>query len=305
MIFVSHRLDEIMEICDLVYVFKDGRQVGCLERADASEDTLYQMMVGGSNSGEYYRTEEQLTPSDDIVLEFQHVGLKGACKDVSFALHRGEVLGICGVTGSGKEDVCAVVCGDASHTSGDYLLHGQSVHFSQPCQALEAGILAVPKERREEAVCGTLSILDNMFMSNYSAGMRHGVINARLQGCVAHSYIKKLNIKCTGEKEMLEQLSGGNAQKVVFARALISGAEVLVLNHPTRGVDVGAKAEIYAIIRELIRGGASIILLGDTLEECIGLSNRLLIMKDGVVTRELDASVGRKPTQLDIIQFMM
>lgn len=304
-IFVSHRLDEILEISDLIYVLKDGRLVGRLDRSEADEKILYQLMVGTFTDTEYYRGSEQQTPGDEVILEFDGIGLKGACKGVSFQIHKGEILGICGVTGSGKESVCAIACGDETHTSGTLRVRGKEVHWSEPHQALEMGILSVPKERRIEAICESLSIEDNLVMSNYGTIQDKGILSGRKERVLAESIIKKVNVKCKSPKERVGNLSGGNAQKVVFGRAMISAADVLVLNHPTRGVDVGAKAEIYAFIRDMTRQGKAVLLLGDTLEECIGLSNRLLVMKDGVVTQEFDAPPDAKPTQYDLIQYMM
>lgn len=303
--FVSHRLDEVLEICDVIYVFKDGENVGRLDRKDADEAILYQMMVGDAASGEYYQTRRQQKPSEEIVLELEGVGLKGACKNISFQLHRGEILSICGVTGSGKEEVCAVLCGDTPHTAGKLRVKGKEVSFRQPYDALRQGILSVPKERREESICAALSIEENICLSNLAGVKKGKTISLSRRREIAREYIDKLNIKCTSEKDTVEQLSGGNAQKVVFARALFSGAEILILNHPTRGVDVGAKSETYAIIRQIVKQGISIVLLGDTLEECIGLSNRVLVMKDGLITKVYDAPPDAKPTQLDIIRYMM
>lgn len=304
-VFVSHRLDEVLEICDNIYVFKDGQKTGYLSREEADEATLYEMMVGSASIGEYYHLEQQKPPSDEVVLRLEGVGLKGACKDISFQLHKGEILGICGVTGSGKEDVCAILCGDAKNTSGRILMDGKQVKFSQPCDALKKGILSVPKERREEAVCESLSVMENMFFSNFRAAKKNGVVSLSQQRKIAREQIEALGIKCSGEGDLLEQLSGGNAQKVVFARAFLSGANILILNHPTRGVDIGAKMELYSIIRKQVKKGMAIVLLGDTLEECIGLSNRILVMKDGLITREYDAPPENKPTQMDIIRYMM
>lgn len=288
-----------------MYVLKDGEQVGYLTQEEADEQRLYQLMVGTATNGEYYRIAEQRDLEDEVVIEFDGVGLKGACKNVSFQLRKGEILGICGVTGSGKEEVCQIVSGDVQHTSGRYKVHGKEVCWREPYQALEQGILSVPKERRIEAICEKMSIEDNVVLSNFDAIRTHGFLNLARRREVARKLIRKVNVKCNSEKDRVGNLSGGNAQKVVFARAILSNADVLVLNHPTRGVDVGAKTEIYAFIREMTRRGKSILLLGDTLEECIGLSNRLLVMKDGVVTQRFDASPENKPTQFDIIQYMM
>lgn len=304
-IFVSHRLDEVLEISDMIYVLRDGELAGSLKREEASEQILYQMMVGTVTNGEYYRISEQQTPAEEIVMEFDNVGLKGACKGISFKLHKGEILGICGVTGSGKEEVCAIACGDVQHTSGTYYVRGKTVKWKEPFQALANGILAVPKERRVEAVCEAMNIADNLVFSNFDAIRKGFLLNGKKQRKIAQKIIEVVNIKCNSQKDYVGNLSGGNAQKVVFGRAMLSDAEILILNHPTRGVDVGAKAEIYALIRKMTHQGKAVLLLGDTLEECIGLSNRVLVMKDGVITKEYEAHPDKKPAQFDIIQYMM
>ena len=304
-IFVSHRLDEVMEISDRVYVFKDGKRVGELEKKDVTEDKLYELMVGRTSTGEYFKIEDQTEPREDVVLEVEDIGLTGKFKDVSFKLHRGEILGFCGVIGSGKEEVCSILSGDLAPTRGTIRYEGKPVKFAEPYNALRKGILSVPKERREEGILGLLSILENITIANLDSAGRMGLISRKKQQEISQHWIDTLNIKCTDYDEEVSSLSGGNAQKVVFARMLASDCSVLILNHPTRGVDVGAKEEIYELIRDMANRGLSIILLGDTLDESIGLSNRLIVMKDGLVTRELGAAKGSKPEQIDIIKYMM
>ena len=304
-IFVSHRLDEVMDISDRVYVFKDGLRVGELEKNDLSEDKLYELMVGRSSTGEYFKVGDQSDPQKDVVLEVENIGLTGRFKNVSFKLHKGEILGFCGVIGSGKEDVCAILSGDLAPTSGAIRYEGVSVKFSEPHDALKKGIISVPKERREEGILGMLSIAENITISNLDKVRQMGFVSKKKQREIAQKWIDTLNVKCTDYKEEVSALSGGNAQKVVFARMLASDSSVMILNHPTRGVDVGAKEELYELIRDMANRGLSIILLGDTLDESIGLSNRIIVMKDGLITQELDASKNNKPEQLDIIKYMM
>ncbi len=304
-IFVSHRLDEIMEISDRVYVFKDGFRVGELERADVTENKLYELMVGRSSTGEYFKIADQSDPQEDVVLEVDNIGLTGRFKDVSFKLHKGEILGFCGVVGSGKEDVCSILSGDIAPSRGRIKFEGKDVKFSEPHDALKKGILSVPKERREEGILGLLSILENITIANLDAAKSGLLISKKKQQEISQHWIDTLNVKCTDYNEEVSSLSGGNAQKIVFARMLASDSKVLILNHPTRGVDVGAKEEIYELIREMANRGLSVILLGDTLDESIGLSNRIIVMKDGVITQEIDASKNNKPKQLDIIKHMM
>lgn len=304
-IFVSHRLEEVLEISDRIYVYKDGKNAGNMLTKDATESKLYEMMVGHSTTTEYYKLDQQEEPKEEVVLECVDLGLHGVFKHVSFKLHKGEILSLCGVVGSGKEDICSVLCGDDIPTSGEYFINGKKANLNSPSDALKKGILMVPKERLEEGIVNSLSVGENIALSDPKKLKKGLFISRKKLKAQAAEWIKTLRIKTLGHNELVMQLSGGNQQKVVFARALASESDILILNHPTRGVDVGAKEEIYGLIREMIKQGKSIILLGDTLDECIGLSNRLLIMRDGSVTGEMDASVDLKPNQVDIVSMMM
>lgn len=304
-VFVSHRLEEILEICDTAYVLKDGKNVGETDIEHADESKLYEMMVGRSSSNEYYRLKDQVEPSDEVVMEAEGLGLHGEFKDCSFKLYKGEILSFCGVVGSGKESIAAVLCGDTKPTAGTYKIKNKAVHFIDPSKALDKGVLMLPKERNEESIVGVLSVGENIALSNLKKIKKNLFISRKSVSDQAINWISKLRIKTSGYTEEIAQLSGGNAQKVVFARALASEADILILNHPTRGVDVGAKEEIYALIREIVRTGKSVILLADTLDESIGLSNRIIVMRDGLITGEYDAKVDGKPEKVSIVKDMM
>ena len=304
-VFVSHRLDEVLEITDRIYVYKDGESVGAVETAQANEPMLYEMMVGRTTSSEYYQLEKQIQPSDEVVLEVKDLGLSGVFKDVNFKLHKGEILGMCGVVGSGKEDICEVICGDQRPTAGEVLIRGERTRFTSPAQARKAGVLMIPKERLAEGIVRTLSVENNIAASNQELVSKRGFVSVARIRAQALRWIERLRIKTSGPKVLLMQLSGGNQQKTVFSRVLASECEILILNHPTRGVDVGAKEEIYGLIRDMMREGKSVILLGDTLDECIGMSNRVLVMKDGLMNGEFSADAGGKPSQVDVVSLMM
>ncbi len=305
-VFVSHRLNEVLSLTNRIYVFKDGAGAGQVETRDATEKLLYEMMVGRTTTGQYYKTDRQAKAGSNIALRVRDLSLRGVFRGVGFDLRQGEVLGLCGVEGSGNEAVCSVLCGDANPTSGTMETAGKTIAaFASPTEALQMGILSIPKERREEGMVGILSIADNMIMSNMDAVSAHGVISGARHRRLAREWVAKLDVKCTSLGERMMRLSGGNAQKVVFARAMISAAAILILNHPTRGVDVGSKEEIYSLVRDMTNQGAAVILLGDTLDEYIGLSSRILVMKDGLVTGEFDCPADAKPSQVDIIQYMM
>jgi ribose transport system ATP-binding protein len=304
-VFISHRLDEVLEVTDRIYVYKDGASVGTLATKEANEAKLYEMMVGRSTSTEYYQLDKQIKPREEVLLEVRNLGKMGVFKDVSFRLHQGEILGICGVIGSGKEDICEVICGDEEPSAGEIILRGKPVRFSSPAQALEKGILMIPKERLVEGIVRVASVENNIAFSNLKNLAVASFVSVKKVRSQAGKWIGDIRIKTSSPRELLIQLSGGNQQKVVFSRALASACDVLILNHPTRGVDVGAKEEIYAVIRDMVSHGKAVILLGDTLDECIGMSNRILTMKDGLVTGEFDAPPDGKPSQVDIVSVMM
>ncbi|MCY1152635.1 MAG: sugar ABC transporter ATP-binding protein [Pleomorphochaeta sp.] len=304
-IFVSHRLDEVLEISDRIYVFKDGQNVCELNKENANENILYEKMVGKTASGEYYKLNRQVTPSKKELMKIEKLGLKGYFNDISFSLHEGEVIGICGVIGSGKEELCEVICGDKIPTSGTIKIHGEEKVSKEPYQSLRNGILSIPKERREEAIIPDNTISENISMSNYSKIKLNGFISKKKEDEQAQTFMEELNIKAPSIFQKVSNLSGGNAQKVVFARILASDAPILLLNHPTRGVDIGAKEEIYSLIRDLSEQNKGIIVIGDTLDESIGLSSKILVMKDGTLTHEFDAPSDNKPEQLDIVKYMM
>ncbi len=304
-VFVSHRLDEVLAITDRIYVYKDGRSVGDLDTKDASEKKLYEMMVGRTTTTEYYHLEKQRVPGPEVVLEAKDLGLHGVFKHVNFQLHEGEILGLCGVVGSGKEEICSVLCGDLLPTSGEVMVRGRKMRLRSPVEALGASILMIPKERLYEGVVMTLSVEDNIALSNAGKLKSGPFVSKKKISRQAEDWIGTLRVKTSGRRELLMQLSGGNQQKVVFSRALASGADILILNHPTRGVDVGAKEEIYSLIRDIARQGKSVILLGDTLDESIGLANRILVLQDGLITGCFSADVGAKPEQVDVVSLMM
>jgi len=304
-IFVSHRLDEVLEISDRVYVYKDGKNAGNMLTSEATEAKLYEAMVGRETTTEYYHLEKQGKPGDEVVLEARDLGLWGCFKHINFKLHKGEILGIAGVVGSGKEELCSVLCGDESYTSGELYVKGKKVNYKSPAQALADGMLMIPKERLVEGIVRKLSVAENIALSNAGLLSKNGFITKKKINDQADYWIDRLRIKTRGKDELLYQLSGGNQQKVVFARALASEADIIILNHPTRGVDVGAKEEIYSLIRDIVSEGKAVIILGDTLDECIGMSNRILVMKDGLITGEFNADVDNKPSQVSIVSLMM
>jgi ribose transport system ATP-binding protein len=233
------------------------------------------------------------------------MGLAGGYHGVDFQLHAGEILGIAGVIGSGREELARTLAGFAPHDAGRLVLNGREVRFTTPAEAVDAGIGYIPRERRVEGLVLFLSVAANITLGNLATLTRHGLIDIGRERQLARDWVERLKVRTPGIDALCLNLSGGNQQKVVLAKWLNAKARILVLDHPTRGLDVGAKEEVYELVRAVTAEGIAVILTSDTLEETIGLSHTVIVMRDGEVSRRFDASPGRKPAQVDLIGHMV
>jgi len=224
---------------------------------------------------------------------------------VSFTLHEGEVLGIAGVVGSGREELARCLAGHVRPDQGALSVAGSPVRFSAPFDATAAGVGLVPAERKIEGLVAPFSVAENMTLAALPRFVSNGAIRFAAELGVARDWIARLKIKTPSPDTMVGSLSGGNQQKVVLAKWRIAGVKVLILDHPTRGIDVGAKEDVYDLIRDMTSEGLAVILLGDTLEEVIGLSNRILVMRDGAITARIEAPAGGKPQQVELLSHMV
>jgi ribose transport system ATP-binding protein len=304
-IFISHRLDEVLAICDRFYVMRDGKIVGEMEAATASIPEMHHLMVGRDLHGEYYREDLQSKPGPRVVLEARGIEQRGAFSDVSFKLHEGEVLGIAGIIGSGRESVVRCLAGFETITGGSILLDDHPVTVNSPKKARALGIGYVPRERRAEGIVALNSVAENMTMASIRKVAANYLISFGKERALARNWVDRLHIKTPSVATAAGTLSGGNQQKVVLAKWQIAGSRIIILDHPTRGIDVGAKEDVYSLIREMTADGVSVILLADTLEEIIGLSNTILDMRDGEITARFAAPPGGKPGQVDLVSRMV
>jgi ribose transport system ATP-binding protein len=306
-VFVSHRLDEIIKVCDRLYVLRDGKVVGERSRDAFDQEEILSLMVGTSSGSDYYHTDKQIDDlASEVRLSVSGLGDGRGFRNISFDLRRGEVLGICGIEGSGRDALLRALFGVNAVVEGGVRLDGEQIRIRDPVQAVAFGIGHIPAERRAEANFDDLSIATNISAANLKALVAGVAISLKREVEQARKWIERLNIRTPSERTLLRALSGGNQQKVVFARWMtVEGLRVLLLDHPTRGLDVKAKGEIYAIIRELSAAGTSILLLSDSIEEIIALSHRVLAMKDGRITAELSAPQKAKPAPIDIIPYMV
>ena len=304
-IFVSHRLDEVIELSDRIYVMKDGAVVSELRAAEADVPILHQLMVGRSLQAEYYREPLQKPYAPDVLVEARGLTLAGAYRDVDLTLRAGEILGIAGVIGSGREELTRTLAGFLPHDGGTLSVGGRDARFATPAEAVDAGIGYIPRERRVEGLVLFLPVAANITLANLGRLTRRGLIDARQERALARRWVERLRIRTPSIQTLCLNLSGGNQQKVVLAKWLEAGAKVLILDHPTRGLDVGAKEEVYDLVRAVTAEGLGVILTSDTLEETIGLSHTILVMRDGRITHHADASPGGKPTQVELIGHMV
>jgi ribose transport system ATP-binding protein len=304
-IFISHRLEEIFELSDRIVVLKDGKNVANMKVSETNIHQVENLMIGRKLSKEYYNESEQNEPKDEVLLKVDGLEKKGSFRPISFLVKKGEILSLVGVVGSGKEDICKCIFGLMKPDNGIISIEGKEVKINKPKDAVKAGIGYIPINRREEGLALQMDVMSNITLVMLKKIIRNGLINSQLEKEKALYWIKKCSILTPSSKTICKNLSGGNQQKVVLSKWLAANVKIMILNHPTRGVDVGAKEEFYKMIRLLALEGMSIILMSDRLEEDIGLCNRMIIMKDGNITKELACPVNNKPTPVDIISYIV
>jgi ribose transport system ATP-binding protein len=304
-VFVSHRLDEVLHISDRVYVMKDGKVVAEMPASETTVPQLHRLMVGRELHAEYYREARQRVPGETVAIRAERLTVDGSYRNVDFTLRQGEILGIAGVIGSGREALTRTLFGFLPHNSGTLAISGHPVRLSSPDQAAALGIGYIPRERRVEGLVLSLPIVPNITLASLATVIKAGAIQTKREREVAESWVKKLHVRTPSIDALCLNLSGGNQQKVVLAKWMNAQSKILIFDHPTRGLDVGAKEEVYDLMRNLSEQGIAIVLTADTLEETIGLSHSIIVMRDGSVTARFDAPPGNKPKQIDLIGHMV
>jgi ribose transport system ATP-binding protein len=283
-IYISHHLEEIFEICDRVTVLRDGKLVKSVLISEVNEDLLISWMVGRDISEMY---SIQRGKQEGVVLEVRDISHDLLFNKVSFKLHRGEVLGFFGLVGAGRSAVLRSIFGAETIHTGEIIIKGQKVTAKAPFQAMKHGLGLVPEERNTQGLATPLSVKVNINVSSYDLISKFGVISDRLEEKRSQDHVDRLNIRTPTNDQIVSNLSGGNQQKVAIAKWLCRDADILMLDEPTTGVDVGAKMEIYQLIEELTLQGKSIILCSSYLPEVIGLSDRIIVMASGRITGEV------------------
>jgi ribose transport system ATP-binding protein len=280
-VYISHRMEEIFAICDRITILRDGEYVGVREIAKTTFDEIVQMMVG-RELGERFPTRN--CAIGDVQLEVKNLTNKGTFEDINFSLRKGEVLAVAGLMGAGRTEVAQTIFGYRPKTSGEMLINGEKVSITNPIQAMKQGIAFVTEDRKTEGLVLDFSIKDNMTLTSLQSISKAGVIQKKKEYEETAKYIEQLKVRCAGAEQSVGSLSGGNQQKVVIAKWLRTKPDVLILDEPTRGVDIGAKKEIYTIINQLAEQGVAILMISSELPEVIGMADRVLVMHEGKQT---------------------
>jgi len=282
-LFVSHRLDEVFELCDRATVFRDGRHVVTMATRQLTTADLVRYMVGRTVSL-FPKIE---TPVGDVLLEVSDLSRVGVFRDVGFSVRAGEILGFAGLVGAGRTEVARVLFGIDQRDGGEMRLGGTPVNFASPSDAMHEGIAYLPEDRHQEGLVSGFSIAQNVTLPILPRLFPRFLVRSSTEGKVAHEYTRQFNVRMTGVDQLVGALSGGNQQKVVLAKWLASKPRILILDEPTRGIDIGAKVEVHRIISELAASGLGIILISSDLPEVLAMSDRIVVFHEGRITAEI------------------
>jgi ribose transport system ATP-binding protein len=283
-LYVSHKIEEIFEICDAVTVLRDGRHIATVTRSETTPDQVINMMVGRSLTMMF---PQRASRRGELLLSVRGAGRSGEFRDVSFDLLEGEILGFAGLIGAGRTELARALFGAVSLDAGQVSLQGRAIgHFRHPSGALARGVAYLSEDRKREGLMLELSIRENMSLTVLRRISRWLFLRRRRERELVDSYITRFKIRMTSVDQLVESLSGGNQQKVVISKLLMTEARVFIFDEPTRGIDVGAKYEIYKIMNDLTAEGRGILFISSELPEVLGVSDRILCMREGRLVRE-------------------
>ena len=299
-IYISHRMEEVFELSDRISVLRDGQFIGCVNTKEASREELINMMVGRELEGGYPRNTAE---KGDVVLELKNFTRKGVFENVNLSVHAGEILGMAGLVGAGRSEVMRALVGYDRLDSGEVILEGRKVDIKHPKDAVRNHIIMASEDRKELGLVLCRSIKENVSLQNFDKLANASFINKGTERKLADDYTRQMATKMNGIEDMVSSLSGGNQQKVVLATCLLSDPKVLIMDEPTRGIDVGAKAAIYHIMIELAKQGIAIIMISSELPELIGMSDRVMVMSGGKVTGVLEGEEAASQQEIMNLAF--
>ena len=286
MVFITHHLDEVMEQADRVTIMKDGRLV---EEVLVSEITKDEMITKMAGKQVQKLTRVKRIVSDEIFYEARHLSRDGEFEDVNFQLHKGEILCVAGLVGAGRTEIFKCVFGITQSNSGSHTyIEGKEVEINSPKSAIAYGMGYVSEERRHDGITPGMSVLENMVLPSYGQLRKHGLIDYRQAASLTDQYIQEMSIKTASRETLIKNLSGGNQQKVIVARWIAKGVRMLILDEPTRGIDVNAKGEIHNLIRELADQGVAVVVISSEMDEVLALADRIMVIHRGKVSGFID-----------------
>ena len=283
-IYITHKMDEVFRISDDITVFRDGKHVGSYPAKELDRDKLIKLMVGRELTDLFPKEEAEI---GDVVLSVQGLNRGTVVKDVSFELHRGEILGLAGLMGAGRTEVLETIFGIEKADSGEVVLNGKTLKIKQPSDAIRAGMALLTEDRKLNGIMGVLSVRDNITTAALPRYSPRGVLRVGEMRKDSEDQREKLRIKTPSLNQLIKNLSGGNQQKALISRWLLTVPDVLMIDEPTRGIDVGAKSEIHRLMSMLAQEGKAIIMVSSELPEVLGMSDRILVMHEGRISGEL------------------
>ncbi|MBW4670201.1 MAG: sugar ABC transporter ATP-binding protein [Cyanomargarita calcarea GSE-NOS-MK-12-04C] len=300
-IYISHRMEEIYALADRISVLRDGQYIGSLTRDEISPQRLVQMMVGRPMEN-FYEHQRQ-TNAGQVALEVRNISDGRKVQPTNFKLYAGEILGLAGLVGAGRTELSRLIFGADPKVSGEVFLNGKKLDINTPSDAIAVGIGYVPEDRKDQGLFLEMSARKNIGINRLLQDAKAGIVNWSLVNRIATEAVENFHIRLANLEIRAVDLSGGNQQKLLLARWLAIKPRVLMLDEPTRGVDIGAKSEIYRIISELVSLGVAILMVSSELPEIVGMSDRVLVMREGQLVGELDDSPGKEITQENIMHY--
>lgn len=285
-IYITHKMDEVFQIADTVTVIRDGQYIASKSAGEFTPESLVNLLVGRALDAIY---PKETVPIGETLLEVRGLSRRGQYEDVSFSLRRGEILGVAGLVGAGRTEVFESVAGITRPDAGEIVLNGRPLNLRSPRDAIRSRIVIATEDRKGTGLCLGLKIRDNIMAESYTERFPNGFVSEKEVEKICVEEMRKFDIKAPGIDQTVGHLSGGNQQKVVLSKVLLTDPEVVIFDEPTRGIDVGAKSEIYKIMVNLARDGKCVVMISSELPEILGMSDRIMVMCQGRVTGFLDA----------------
>jgi inositol transport system ATP-binding protein len=307
-IFVSHRLEEVRQICDRITVLRDGRNVGAAEVKDITTDDIIRMMVGRSISDLFHR--DKAHKPGGVVLSLRGVSRHGnaqdphasVLEDINLDIRLGEILGIAGLVGAGRTELARVIFGADPFSKGEIVIEGRPVRIKSPQDAIRHGIGLVPEDRKQQALFLSMAVRENLSIATLGKLLRWNIfVREKVEQDLVENYRKTLNVRMANSEQQIANLSGGNQQKVILARWLAMKPKLLIVDEPTRGIDVAAKAEVHALLNQMAQNGIAVVMISSELPEILGMSDRIVTLREGRLTGEI---MRHEATEEKLMQMM-